>query len=499
MKRLKKLFSVILILFISTGSFGQEPEIPAAQEISNAVEQEMLFNETVSSHLIDVTTTNGIVTLSGNVNNMLEADKAIQIARSVKGVRGVIDHLEVLAPNVSNGDLEEDIKDALRRDPATELYEISVDAENGLITLNGMVESWQEKRLIAFVVKGVKGVKGIVNNIRVDSKTQRSDIDIKNDIEKAISNDVRVDDALIEVKVIEGRVYLTGVVGSANERVVANAIAWTNGVVAVDDSELSVKEWARDEHLRMQKYNIKSDAEIKDAILDAFIYDPRVATFKPDVSVQNGEVTLSGRVNNLKAKRAAESDAKNIVGVISVNNYIKVRTDKLPANNKLVANIHDAFLRDPMIDRWNVEITANNGVVYLDGTADSYYEKFHAEDVASKEKGVVAIENNIKIRDADDYYFYDYYDWNSYYPTYQVDSKTAYVDDEILKREIENRLWWSPYVNENQINVKVQNGTAILTGSVDTQREKKYAVIKTLEAGPKDVENNITVEYKTIK
>jgi osmotically-inducible protein OsmY len=494
MKFFKKFFTISLILLLSINAIALEPKIPTDKEISIAVEQEMLFNKTTSSHLIDVTTIDGIVTLKGSVNNMLEMDKAVQIARTVKGVRGVINQIDVLIPPMQNDELEKDVTQALLRDPATEIYEISADADNGLITLNGMVDSWQEKRLVEYVVKGVKGVKGIKNLIAVDIKTQRSDVDIENDIEKAIYNDVRVDGALIDVTVSEGKVYLSGVVGSANERIVADAISWTNGVISVDHSDLKVKQWTRDDNLRMQKYNIRSDMEIKDAILDAFEYDPRVASFYPDVMVRNGEVTLSGKVSNLKAKRAAESDAKNIIGVISVKNYIKVRTENIPSNEKLETSINSALHRDPMISRWNVKVSANNGVVYLDGTADSQYEKFRIEDIASKEKGVVAIQNNIKIRDANDYYFYDYYDWNSYYPIYQVDTKTAYIDDEILKKEIENRLWWSPYVNENEINVQVQNGKAILSGSVETQSEKKYAVIKTLEAGPKKVENNITVE-----
>lgn len=242
--------------------------------------------------------------------------------------------------------------------------------------------------------------------------------------------------------------------------------------MAVDDSDIKIKDWARNENLRMQKYNMRTDTEIKDAILDAFSYDPRVSSFTPDVSVSNGEVTLSGKVSNLKAKRAAESDAKNIVGVVSVKNYIKVRTANIPDNEDLTMNIHNALLRDPMIDRWNIEVTANNGVVYLDGMVDSYYDKFHIEDIASKEKGVVAIENNIKIRDDNDYHYYDYYDWNSYYPIYQVDTRTAYIDDETLKKDIEDRLWWSPYVNQDEITVKVDNGTAILSGTVETRREK---------------------------
>jgi len=493
MKLFKSIFTCVFFL-ISITALSQENTIPSDKEISYAVEQEMQFNKTSSSYLIDVSTKNGIVTLTGKVNNMLEMDKAVQIARTVKGVRGVINQIEVLAPERPDDELKEDINQAIIRDPATQISEISIEVINGMVTLNGMVESWQEKMLVSYVVKGVRGVKGITNNIIVDSKTQRSDFDIENDIKEAIRYDVRVDGALIDVSVVDGRVSLSGVVGSVNERVVANALAWTNGVASVDDSEISVEEWARKENLRMQKYNIKTDAEIKEAILDAFTYDPRVASFNPDVSVRDGDITLSGTVTNLKAKRAAENDAKNIVGVERVKNYIKVRTENIPKNDKLTASIQDAFLRDPMIEGLDIVVSANNGVVYLNGKVDSYYEKFYAEDLASEEEGVVAIENSIEVRDDDDYHYYDYYDWNSYFPIYQVDSKTTYMDDENLKKEIEDRLWWSPYINQDEITVEVDNGTAILSGTVKTRREKKQVLINALEAGSKDVKNNILVQ-----
>lgn len=181
MKLLKSLL-ISLIFLMAINVYGQETAVPSDKEVSYAVEQEMLFNKTTSSHLIDVSTVNGIVTLSGQVNNMLEMDKAVQIARTVKGVRGVINQIEVLAPDRSNDQLEKDITEALVRDPATEAFEITVDANNGVVTLNGLVESWQEKRLAGYVVKGVIGVKGIKNQITVDTKSRRSDADIKNDI-----------------------------------------------------------------------------------------------------------------------------------------------------------------------------------------------------------------------------------------------------------------------------------------------------------------------------
>jgi hypothetical protein len=55
------------------------------------------------------------------------------------------------------------------------------------------------------------------------------------------------------------------------------------------------------------------------------LYDPRVISFNPEVNVTNGKVVLTGVVSNLKAKRAAEIDARNVVGVWKVENLLKVK------------------------------------------------------------------------------------------------------------------------------------------------------------------------------
>jgi hypothetical protein len=70
---------------------------------------------------------------------------------------------------------------------------------------------------------------------------------------------------------------------------------------------------------------VKGDPQIKQAVHDAFVYDPRVDSFNPNVDVDNRIVTLSGVVDNLKAKRAAEQDAKNTWGVWRVKNLLTTR------------------------------------------------------------------------------------------------------------------------------------------------------------------------------
>ena len=57
--------------------------------ITTKVKAELATTEGIKSGDIDVTTKNGLVTLSGVVNSKAQVQKAVALAKSVKGVRQV--------------------------------------------------------------------------------------------------------------------------------------------------------------------------------------------------------------------------------------------------------------------------------------------------------------------------------------------------------------------------------------------------------------------------
>ena len=166
----------------------------------------------------------------------------------------------------------------------------------------------------------------------------------------------------------------------------------------------------------------------------------------------------------------------------------------VPKDSQLEADVEEAISKDPIVEKWEIDVKANNGIVYLNGAVDSYWEKLQAKDVASKTKGVIAVENNLGVMDDNDYYNYNYYGWNTLYPPVQVDVDDSYKTDQEIISSIKNQLWWSPYIDRENVSVEVTNGTAILEGTVDTRREKMYAEINAMEGGADEVINNISVE-----
>jgi osmotically-inducible protein OsmY len=277
-------------------------------------------------------------------------------------------------------------------------------------------------------------------------------------------------------------------------------LAWTAGVKSVNSKGLAVELWYEAKDQRNESTMIKSDPEIKQAVHDSFVFDPRVFSFNPRVEVKNGDVTLTGVVENLKAKLSAEQDAKNTVGVRHVKNLLKVRPSKPLADDKIAQNVKSALFRDPVVDSYEIVVMAKHGLVTLTGTVDSFFERAEAEDVASRARGVINVKNNLSVIYPSVAYYYTGYDpyW-SYQPYFYNPSpnysRWSNNSDAEVKKNIEDELFWSPWVwvHHDGITVTVTNGVATLTGTVSSWFSYNKATENAFEGGASKVVNNITV------
>lgn len=462
--------------------------------ITDAVQGELLWDPGVQSSWIDVKTERGVVSLSGTVDNILAKERAARIAGAVKGVRSVVNQIRVVPPVLrSDMEIRNDVKDALVIDPATEAYEIGVAAQGNIVTLTGSVDSWQERRLVEKVTKGVKGVIAVDNKIDVDYKTTRLDPEIEHEIEQALRWNPLVDHVLIDVDVGHGKVRLSGTVGSASEKTEALIDAWVTGVRSVDASGLEVKERVRDENLRKSKYVVKSDDEIRKAVENAFLYDPRVSSLDVFVAVSDGDITLRGTVDNLKAKRAASQDARNTVGVRTVKNRIIVRPSATLSDTIIAENLRKALKRDPYVEHYKIDVTVFSGTAYLRGAVDSYFEKSQAEDVASRVGGVVAVRNNLVVEGDYAPPVYDPYLGGAYPHDRQKYGPGSYPlkTDAQIEEDIKDELWWSPLVDAENIKVSVDDGVATLEGKVYWWSEIQSAVADAYQGGAIRVRNEL--------
>ena len=438
--------------------------------ITMAIERSLAVDQDVRPDGIDVRSQDGIVTLSGKVRNLLDKDLAVRHAESIKGVRAVVDQLEVETAGRPDEELAKDVRTALKKDPIEQLQALDATVSNAVVTLTGTVHSWAEKKLAAATVKGVKGVKHVLNNVVIQPKTERPDEEIQTDIEERLKHDVWLTGRRFNVQVEKGKVTLTGTVGSALEKRRAATDAYVLGVESVDADGVVVKWWARNQ-MRRTNYSRPDDAAIKQAVREAFLYDPRIWSWDPEVDVQYGNVTLTGVVDSLSAKRAAAEDARNTVGVRSVQNFLKVRLNAPHDDAAIGRDIRDAFMRDPWLEAFNLNVSVRDGVAVLRGAVETFRQRWRAEELASRVQGVVDVRNRLDVSDT----------W-----TWQQDWR--------IKSNIESEMFWSPFVDSDQVSVDVDDGVATLTGTVDSWWEREAAVDNAFEGGAKSVRNFLSVD-----
>ncbi len=493
--------AAIMMLSVPAATHAQQTSTEVAKvddgSIRDAVEDRLDFDPEVPSDVITVYADDGIVTLTGATHELLTKDRATRIAETVRGVRAVVNRIDV-EPVAARSDeeLRGDVREAILTDPATDSYEIEEAVDKGRVTLTGTVDSWAERDLAGKVAEGVTGVTAIDNRIDVRPATTRSDAEIQTDVEERLRWDVRVDGGLIDTAVDSGSVRLSGVVGSAAEKRQAQLDAWVAGVTDVDASGLEVTAWAHEDELRVAPPTLAS-ADIEHAIQRALFYDPRVESTAVEADVApDHTVTLRGDVANLAAARAATRDAWNTTGVRFVKDRLKVRPEGAPVDSVVSRAVERSLRRDPYVDAADVSVDVHDGAVRLEGEVDTNLERARADEIASRATGARRVENDLVVaRPMPPLLFEPFVDefrpddFTWYHPT----PVAGRFSDENVKDQIEQRLFWSPWVRASRVSVTVDDGVATLTGVVDSYREKERATESAYEGGASLVENELKV------
>jgi osmotically-inducible protein OsmY len=244
------------------------------------------------------------------------------------------------------------------------------------------------------------------------------------------------------------------------------------GVHAVDDGNLDVEWFAPNTMQRETPYVTMTDEEIENAVHDALLQDPRVWSFEVHADSDYGVVTLTGTVDNLKASKAAEEDARDTIGAWRIKNHLKVRPATYVSDEQIISNVGKALKRDPYLDRHDLRVSAYNGKVFLYGNVDSEFEKMEAEDAAFRVPGVIEVADYL-----------------------QVHEETAWQSDWDIKDAVEDQLFWDTDVDSTKVAVSVNDGVVTLTGNVGTWYEYMEAARDAFRGGAKDLKNELHMDH----
>jgi osmotically-inducible protein OsmY len=207
------------------------------KDLQKLVEAELEWEPSVDASSIGVSVIDGVVTLSGAVSTYAEKLAAERCALGIKGVRGVVENIEVRAIGIG-GLKDDDI--ALRALQSLEWNTIVPDdavrvkVERGHLTLTGEVDWHYQRQAAEKAVHGLRGVISVSNEIRL--KQRATPANIHSRIEGALHRQARLDADNIRVAVDGGKVRLEGKVHSWSDRSLVENAAWAApGVSAVED------------------------------------------------------------------------------------------------------------------------------------------------------------------------------------------------------------------------------------------------------------------------
>jgi osmotically-inducible protein OsmY len=210
--------------------------------------------------------------------------------------------------------LKKDVSAELEWDPSISAAHVGVAVKDGIVTLNGHLDTYVEKYAIERAVQRVQGVKGIAVEIdvKLDPGHKRSDADIAAAAESSLKWHALVPADKIQVMVEKGWVTLKGELTWDYERREAeNAVRSLTGVVGVSNA-LTLKTAA-------------APTDVSKRIRDALVRHAENESKHLEVTVKGDTVTLHGTVDSWTERAAASSAAWAAPGVTKVVNEIRIQ------------------------------------------------------------------------------------------------------------------------------------------------------------------------------
>ena len=214
-------------------------------------------------------------------------------------------------------------------------YPVRMAYVDGALMLEGEVEHIAAKKRAVRLAGAVRGVKRVVDSLRVMPSERKGDGAIRVSLTTFLTGELELrgctlrtrgeggetlragpeDGGVIEVSVDQGVITLEGKVGSLSHKRVAGVLAWwTPGCRDVVNA------------LVVEPAEEDNDGELLDALALVLEMDPLVQSERVKVSCRNRTVTLEGCVRSAEEARRVECDAWFVFGVEAVVNRLEIGT-----------------------------------------------------------------------------------------------------------------------------------------------------------------------------
>jgi osmotically-inducible protein OsmY len=215
---------------------------------------------------------------------------------------------------------------------------------------------------------------------------------------------------------------------------------------------------------------MKSDSDIREDVTRELQWDPQVSDPEAiGVAVEDGAVTLTGRLPTYSEKLAAVRAASRVYGVKAIADELKVRLAEEPRDDSEIARAIAHVLEwNTQVPEGKVHARVQGGWVILEGEVEWDYQRHEVERMVRHVRGVVGITSNIVVT-----------------PSASAERVEAAIG-EAFRREAE--------IDARHIKVDVSDHTARLYGHVHSLNEAEAAAAAAASApGVATVESHLVV------
>jgi osmotically-inducible protein OsmY len=210
-------------------------------QLQHDVMDELEWEPSLDACRIDVNADGGVITLTGFVASYADKVTAERVAKRVYGVKAVANDVDIRIPaeqQRTDAQIAAAALSALQLDATLPSEQIKATVRNGSVTLEGSVDLYCQKEGAERLVRNLRGVKGVSNDIVL--KTRPKAENVKQRIEAAFTRSAELDARRVSVQANNGKVILYGNVSSWAERQEAEQAAWAAPGVSEVENHLCV-------------------------------------------------------------------------------------------------------------------------------------------------------------------------------------------------------------------------------------------------------------------